>query len=74
MYFMGNFPISDYEASRNIPAEERTHVNEMRGTESRRKVRVSAEWFHHNCSHFADSQRHVPTYLGEHGQAMPRAP
>lgn len=67
------FPISAYQASRNISAEviERKHVNEMRGTESRRNVRVSAEWFHHNCSHFGDSQRNIPTYLGEHGQAMP---
>ena len=39
---MGNFPISVYQTARNASAEviERKHVNEMRGTESRRKVRV----------------------------------
>lgn len=70
---MGNFPISAYQASRNVSAEaiERKYVNKMKDTECRGKVRVSAECFHHNCSHFADSQRNIPTYLGEHGQAMP---
>lgn len=39
---MGNFPISTYQAARSTPAEviERKPVNEMKGTESRRKVRV----------------------------------
>lgn len=39
---MGNFPISAYRVARNTSAEviERKCVNEMRGTESRKMVRV----------------------------------
>lgn len=64
MYFMGNFPISAYQAARNTFAEviKMEHVNEMRGTESRRKVRVYAGWSHHNSSHLGDSQRNILTY------------
>lgn len=63
MYFMGNF-ISAYQAARNTFAEviKTKHVNEMRGTESRRKVMVFAGLSHHNSSHLGESQRNIPTY------------
>lgn len=72
---MGNFPISAYQASRNVSTEaiERKRVNEMRGTESRRKVRVSAEWFHHNCSIILQTARGIsPLILGNMGRPCQR--